>query len=156
MGERNGKKMLEKDGGYHLADFVTKIIRGTVAFHPAFNDSSHVLFTGSMSSDSANGTPFTSQAVFCTSMGGIGIVFDVNDQNLSLNLSALQRNLAHVAPEAGGGKKKHAGYEHPCSSLHDNPLTLSPALGRQRPAHTVMKQIQAHLASWMAISLRLS
>lgn len=98
VGERNGKKMLEKDGGYHLADFVTKIIRG------------------SMSSDSANGTPFTSQAVFCTSMGGIGIVFDVNDQNLSLNLSALQRNLAHVAPEAGGGKKKHAGFRAPKTS----------------------------------------
>ena len=59
--------------------------------------------TGNLSSDSKTGQ-FTPEMVFCTSSGRVGIILNVDDQNLALELSSLQRNLGNLNPKAIGGE----------------------------------------------------
>lgn len=91
------RKVLERDGGYHVADFVTKLIRG------------------SMSSDLTGCPSFTPEVVFCTSSGRIGVIANVDDQDLALQLSSLQRNLDHQRQRtAVVGGDSHSKYVDLC------------------------------------------
>lgn len=80
-----GRASLERNGSYHLADFVTKFIRGSLA-----------------SSDSSSNTALEAKHVFFTSSGRIGVIVDVVGEQLSLHLTSLQRNLAAVIQGVGG------------------------------------------------------
>lgn len=48
-----------------------------------------------MATDVPGGSPFNPEVIFCTSSGRIGVIFDVEDKDLAVELTSLQRNLAH-------------------------------------------------------------
>ncbi|GLB38302.1 putative CPSF A subunit region [Lyophyllum shimeji] len=80
------RSLLERNGDYWLADLVTKFIRGSPT-----------------SSNVTENAALEPQHVFLCSSGRIGVIIDVRDPQLSLHLSALQRNLAGAIPGVGGG-----------------------------------------------------
>ncbi|TFK40691.1 CPSF A subunit region-domain-containing protein [Crucibulum laeve] len=86
-----GRSVLERDGSYHVADLITKFIRGALSV-----------------SDTPTLTP---TQIFFTSSGRIGVIVDVVDATLSLGLTAVQRNLASTIPGIGG--TSHTRYRAP-------------------------------------------
>jgi DNA damage-binding protein 1 len=85
-----------------LADFVTKFVRGAHPI-PSAQNVSLILYKGSLtSSDSSSNTALEAKHVFFTSSGRIGVIVNVVDDQLSLHLTALQRNLAGVLQGIGG------------------------------------------------------
>ncbi|PPR07110.1 hypothetical protein CVT24_010946 [Panaeolus cyanescens] len=84
LGSLFGREALERSGSYHLSDMVTKFIRGSV-----FSSNADSLLRPEM--------------LFFTSSGRIGTIIDVVDQDLSVNLSELERNLSTILRGAGGG-----------------------------------------------------
>ncbi|KAG6837618.1 hypothetical protein H0H93_006139 [Arthromyces matolae] len=88
-----GRSILECDGNYYLADFVTKFTRG------------------SLTSDSTMSTSLEASQTFFTSSGRIGVIVEVTDATLALNLTALQRNLAAVLTGIGG--ESHTRFRAP-------------------------------------------
>ena len=63
------------------------------------------LFPGSLSHDIEEKAPFTANELFFTSSGRIGVLLDItgSDSRLSMQLSALERNMAYVIQGIGGG-----------------------------------------------------
>lgn len=80
-----GRSVLERDGSYHVADLVTKFIRGSIS-----------------ASDASSIATLVPEHIFFTSSGRIYVVVDVEDDNLALNLTSLQRNLASTVQGVGG------------------------------------------------------
>ncbi|KAF9219239.1 hypothetical protein BS17DRAFT_431256 [Gyrodon lividus] len=70
-------RQLEREGHYYLGDMVNKFLPGTL--------SSHVISVGG---------PMMPKQLFLTPAGQIGVVIDLNDDKLSLHMTALQRNLS--------------------------------------------------------------
>ncbi|KAF9013379.1 CPSF A subunit region-domain-containing protein [Cyathus striatus] len=97
LSQNLGRAVLERDGSYHLGDFVTKFIRGSLS-----------------SSDASNHPSLVQEAVFFTSSGHIGVVIGITDDQLSLHLTELQRNLGGVIPAVGG--VSHARFRAPRNS----------------------------------------
>ncbi|KAG5648442.1 hypothetical protein DXG03_005016 [Asterophora parasitica] len=89
-----GRSVLERSGHYYIADLVTKFIRGSI-----------------VSSESNNDAALEAKHVFFTSSGRIGVVVDVTDADLSLHLTALQRNLAGTITGIGG--ESHTRFRAP-------------------------------------------
>ncbi|KAF9561348.1 hypothetical protein CPC08DRAFT_689138 [Agrocybe pediades] len=81
-------KVLENVGSYHIAELVSKFIRGSVNF-------------GNKTKSSID-SKFEPEMFFFTSSGKIGVISDVEDIQLSLHLTELQRNLAAAIPGVGG------------------------------------------------------
>ncbi|KAF9463019.1 CPSF A subunit region-domain-containing protein [Collybia nuda] len=88
-----GRSLLERDGGYHLTDFVTKFIRGSLTPMEAGN---HILHPNH---------------IFFTASGRIGVIVDVADGRFSLALTALQRNLGSTIK--GVGEVDHTKFRTP-------------------------------------------
>ncbi|KAG5639200.1 hypothetical protein H0H81_005679 [Sphagnurus paluster] len=86
LGRSLNRPVLERDGYFYLADFVTKFIQGSLN-----------------SSEAANNTALESKHIFFTSTGRIGVIVDVKDPELSLHLTALQRNLDGAITGVGSG-----------------------------------------------------
>jgi DNA damage-binding protein 1 len=54
------------------------------------------------SPDISSDIPLEAKQIFFTSSGRIGVVVDITDDQLSLHLTALQRNMANISKGAGG------------------------------------------------------
>ncbi|KAJ3744599.1 CPSF A subunit region-domain-containing protein [Lentinula detonsa] len=79
----NNRPVLERDGFYHVGDLVTKFVRGT-------------LTTPSITS----GKPkFTPAHVFCTLSGQIGVIIDIENEDMVRVLSALELQLGQIQGE---------------------------------------------------------
>ncbi|KAF8967077.1 CPSF A subunit region-domain-containing protein [Flammula alnicola] len=76
---------LERIGFFHLADLVSQFVRGSLS-----------------SSDQTKDSKLKPEMLYFTSSGRIGVITDVEDKDLSLHLTELQRNLAAVIPGVGG------------------------------------------------------
>ncbi|KAI0269851.1 CPSF A subunit region-domain-containing protein [Gloeopeniophorella convolvens] len=84
------KTTLDRDGFYNLGDVVNKFVQGSMT-----------------SSDTASDIALTPKLLFFTSSGRIGVIIDASPE-LSLHLSALERNLGKVVSEiAHAGHAKH-------------------------------------------------
>ncbi|KAJ7069995.1 mono-functional DNA-alkylating methyl methanesulfonate N-term-domain-containing protein [Mycena amicta] len=79
-------RKLDRDGYYHLSDLVNKFVAGSI--------------TGADASSS-----FKPMQMFFTSSGQIGIIMDITDDQLALDLTDLQRNL-YGAIESGDRQKR--------------------------------------------------
>lgn len=103
------KFTLERNGNYHLDDNVNKFISGA-PFSSYFKElkcsnSRPVSKSSLVSSD--GGHSLAARQMFFTASGRIGVVIDADEQ-LSLHLSSLQRNLENVIH--GPGNNNHAMY----------------------------------------------
>ncbi|CAA7261433.1 unnamed protein product [Cyclocybe aegerita] len=85
---------LEQVGNYHLADMVSKFIRGSLS-----------------SIDSTKAPLLVPETLYFTSSGRIGMIIDVKDRDFALHLTELQRNLG--AALLGVGGVSHARYRAP-------------------------------------------
>ncbi|TFK70374.1 hypothetical protein BDN72DRAFT_542903 [Pluteus cervinus] len=92
--QNTNRSVLERNGEYHLADLVTKFIRGSL-----------------LSSDMSNDGVFEPKQLFFTSSGRIGVIIDVGNEQTALHLTALQRNLSTVVEGVGG--VSHARFRAP-------------------------------------------
>ncbi|KII87876.1 hypothetical protein PLICRDRAFT_42399 [Plicaturopsis crispa FD-325 SS-3] len=92
----DGRTHLMRDGSYYIADGVNKFMAGTLS-----------------SKDNVAEIAIEPRQIFFTAAGRIGIVADI-DQTLSVNLSALQRNMASVIVGAGG--VNHTSFRAPRST----------------------------------------
>jgi hypothetical protein len=79
-----------------------------------------MILTGAVGQHPANNRVEAKQ-LFFTASGRIGTVSIVNDTQLALHLTALQRNLAHVVQEAGG--LDHGTCVHSWPKVLDDMLT---------------------------------
>ncbi|KAF9236524.1 CPSF A subunit region-domain-containing protein [Melanogaster broomeanus] len=70
-------RLLEREGHYYLGDIVNKFLPGTLSSHDISVD-----------------VPMMPKQLFLTAAGQIGVVIDLNDDQLSLDMTALQRNLS--------------------------------------------------------------
>ncbi|KIK96855.1 hypothetical protein PAXRUDRAFT_10541 [Paxillus rubicundulus Ve08.2h10] len=70
-------RLLEREGHFHLGDIVNRFLSGTLSSHHTSVD-----------------IPMVPKQLFLTPAGQIGVVIDLNDENLSLHMTALQRNLS--------------------------------------------------------------
>ncbi|KAI0078212.1 hypothetical protein K474DRAFT_1745998 [Panus rudis PR-1116 ss-1] len=91
-GDRRAK--LSRDGFYYLGEMVNKLIQGSVT-----------------SRDAAERSVFEPEHIFFTSSGRIGQIIHVNDENVSLTLTGLQRNLGKYI--SGAGDIRHSKYRTP-------------------------------------------
>ncbi|KAF8635825.1 hypothetical protein AX15_000024 [Amanita polypyramis BW_CC] len=98
LSRQPGRTMLERNGNWHLADLVTKFIRG------------------SLSHDIEENTYFAPKELFFTSSGRIGILLDISgtDSRLPIRLTALERNMAYFVEGIGGDS--HTRYRAPRST----------------------------------------
>jgi hypothetical protein len=80
-----------------------EVLSQFIAFYRLYELES--LFPGSLSHDIEEKAPFTANELFFTSSGRIGVLLDVtgSDSRLSMQLSALERNMAYVVQGIGGG-----------------------------------------------------
>ncbi|TFK91964.1 hypothetical protein K466DRAFT_514387 [Polyporus arcularius HHB13444] len=92
---RNVRVVLEKDGVYHVDDVVNKFLRGALS-----------------SADVSDAQAVKASHVFFTSTGRIGAIMDIED-NVSLHMTALQRNMAKKIQGPGG--VNHTKYRAPAS-----------------------------------------
>ncbi|KAH8824837.1 mono-functional DNA-alkylating methyl methanesulfonate N-term-domain-containing protein [Flagelloscypha sp. PMI_526] len=92
----NTKQQLEYNGSYHLGDFVSAILRGSLA-----------------SSDTAQMAGLRPTQVFAAASGLIGIISEFDEGQLDV-LYKLQRNLALTADAVGG--TSHTHYRSPVDS----------------------------------------
>jgi DNA damage-binding protein 1 len=53
-------------------------------------------------SDQTNKSELQTEMIFFTSSGRIGIIVDIQDNDLALHLSELQRNMSATIPAVGG------------------------------------------------------
>jgi len=90
---------LELNGCYYMADQVSKFVRGQIR--------------GSLSTtiDGLGEIKLLPEVVYFTSSGQIGVIIDVQDKELALHLTALQRNLAAVV--SGVGNESHTRFRAP-------------------------------------------
>lgn len=105
-----GNTKLENDGSWHLGDFVNRLIPGI--FLPSYCRSIvelMLVLSGSLAEISA-GAQFTPKQLFLSSTGQIGVVSIIQDTDLALLLTGLQRNLAHALP--GVGNVQHTRLAH--------------------------------------------
>ncbi|KAK2459647.1 hypothetical protein APHAL10511_008292 [Amanita phalloides] len=98
VGRQATRTTLERNGNWHLADLVTKFIRG------------------SLSLDVEENAPFVPKELLFTSSGRIAVLFDIadSDSRLPIHLTALERNMAYVVKGVGG--ESHARYRAPKST----------------------------------------
>jgi DNA damage-binding protein 1 len=95
--------MLERTGNWHLGDYVTKFIRGIGSIYFMFRlYELKSLFPGSLSQDVEENTQFVANELFFTSSGRIGVLLDITDSKLPMQLTALERNMAYVVEGIGG------------------------------------------------------
>ncbi|KAJ3781139.1 CPSF A subunit region-domain-containing protein [Lentinula aff. detonsa] len=86
----NNRPMLERDGFYHVGDLVTKFVRGS-------------LITPSITS----GEPkFIPTHVFCTLSGQIGVIIDVENEDMVRVFSALELQLGQIQGENSNRNQK--------------------------------------------------
>ncbi|KAJ3503729.1 hypothetical protein NLJ89_g8306 [Agrocybe chaxingu] len=85
---------LEQVGNYHLADMVSKFIRGSFS-----------------NIDATRAPLLVPETLYFTSSGQIGMIIDVKDRDFALHLTELQRNLG--AALFGVGGISHARYRAP-------------------------------------------
>ncbi|PFH53878.1 hypothetical protein AMATHDRAFT_72908 [Amanita thiersii Skay4041] len=93
LNRHNNRSFLERNGNWHLADLVTKFVHG------------------SLSRDVEEDAPFKPQELYFTSSGRIGVILDIKDNNLSIHLTALERNMGYVTPAIGG--ESHTRFRSP-------------------------------------------
>ncbi len=79
------RRVLEKDGVYNIDDVVNKFVRGTLS-----------------SVDATENKSVQGTHVFFTAMGRIGAVMEINDNELAIPLTVLQRNMAKTLVGPGG------------------------------------------------------
>ncbi|KAF8650163.1 hypothetical protein AX16_005397 [Volvariella volvacea WC 439] len=91
---RADRYALETDGKYYLGDLVTKFIRGSI-----------------VSSDQLNDNTFQPTQILFAASGRIGVIVDIQDEQVSLQLTGLQRNLGYAVETVGG--TSHARYRAP-------------------------------------------
>ncbi|KAG8214764.1 CPSF A subunit region-domain-containing protein [Butyriboletus roseoflavus] len=70
-------RVLEREGHYYLGDIVNKFLPGVLASHDISAD-----------------IPMVPKQLFLTPAGQIGVIIDLTDDELSLQMTALQRNLS--------------------------------------------------------------
>ncbi|KAF8133979.1 CPSF A subunit region-domain-containing protein [Boletus edulis] len=87
-------KVLEREGHYYLGDIVNKFLPGVLASHDVSVD-----------------IPMVPKQLFVTPAGQIGVIIDVTDDDLSLHMTALQRNLSTFYERETG--VSHSKYRAP-------------------------------------------
>ncbi|KAF9454820.1 hypothetical protein P691DRAFT_716708 [Macrolepiota fuliginosa MF-IS2] len=92
-----GRNVLECTGSYHIADFVTTLIRGSLT-----------------TTEGSEEPALVPEELFFTSSGRIGVIVDVKKNDTSLHLTELHRNMAAVIPSVGG--ISHARFRAPKST----------------------------------------
>ncbi|EMD31691.1 hypothetical protein CERSUDRAFT_109269 [Gelatoporia subvermispora B] len=92
----DGRKVLERDGSYHLDDIVKKFVPG-----------------GLVAADSSTGYTLRPRQLFFSSSGRIGVIIDVDDE-LSLPLTSLQMNMAKRIK--GPGDTNHTEWRAPTNA----------------------------------------
>jgi len=99
LGRVLGRTALERDGYYYMADQVSKFLRGQIQ--------------GSLSTtvDDLGRIKLMPEVVYFTASGQIGVIIDVQDKELAMHLTALQRNLAAVV--SGVGSVSHTRFRAP-------------------------------------------
>ncbi|KAF8908996.1 CPSF A subunit region-domain-containing protein [Gymnopilus junonius] len=95
LGKQMRGEALEAVGSFHLADMATKFLRGSI----------------SAMDKSQETNKLSPEVIFFTSSGRIGVVTDIQDNELSLHLTELQRNLASVI--SGVGSVSHTRFRAP-------------------------------------------
>ncbi|KAJ4488025.1 CPSF A subunit region-domain-containing protein [Lentinula aciculospora] len=80
----SNRTLLVQDGFYHVGDLVTKFIKGSLT-----------------SSDASLGK-FKSTHLFCTQSGQIGVIINVENENIAKALSALELQLGQKSVATGG------------------------------------------------------
>jgi DNA damage-binding protein 1 len=97
LNHQPGRTALERKSNWHLADFVTKFIQGSL-------------------SQDIGGAQFVTKELFFTASGRIGMLLDITDPDpqLPLLLTSLERNMAYVIEGVGG--ESHAKYRAPKST----------------------------------------
>ncbi|KIM43302.1 hypothetical protein M413DRAFT_444121 [Hebeloma cylindrosporum] len=85
---------LERVGYFHVADMVSKFLRGSL-----------------VSTDRMKGSEFSPEMGFFTTSGRIGVISNVEDKDLPLHLTDLERNLAAFTRGVGG--KNHTRFRAP-------------------------------------------
>jgi len=100
--------VLECNGNYHIADLVTKIIRGVFSslYRHSFRLSKEKWLSNSLLGsltelDKSNELTLEPEELFFTSSGRIGVIVDA-PKTTSLHLTELQRNMAAFIPSVGG------------------------------------------------------
>ncbi|KAJ3991663.1 CPSF A subunit region-domain-containing protein [Lentinula boryana] len=87
----NNRPRLERDGFYHVGDLVTKFVRGTLT-----------------SPSITSGKPkFTPAHIFCTLSGQIGVIIDIENEDMVRVLSALELRLGQIQGENPNRNQKH-------------------------------------------------
>jgi len=99
LGQILGRKALERNGFYYVGDLVSKFVRGQIR-------GSH-----STAVDDLGEIKLLPEVVYFTSSGQIGVIIDVQDKELAMHLTALQRNLAAVV--SGAGSASHTRFRAP-------------------------------------------
>jgi len=92
-----GRNVLECTGSYHIADLVNNVIKGSLA-----------------TADQSEETVLEPEELFFTSSGRIGVIVNVKQNDVSLHLTELQRNLAAVITSVGG--TSHTRFRAPKST----------------------------------------
>jgi DNA damage-binding protein 1 len=85
--------ILDRSGGYHIGDKVTKFVPGTLASHKLTSD-----------------LPLEPKQLFFTASGRIGVVVNMGNE-LALNMIGLQRNMASIIK--GASSNSHTKYRAP-------------------------------------------
>ncbi|KDR82646.1 hypothetical protein GALMADRAFT_837022 [Galerina marginata CBS 339.88] len=94
LGKQLRGEALETVGSFHLADMVSKFLRGSIA--PV---------------DKTEESRLNPEVIFFTTSGRIGVITDVQDNELSIHLTELQRNLAAMI--SGLGAPSHTRFRAP-------------------------------------------
>ena len=98
------RTVLYRDGNYHLDDLVNKIVLGKCSAFILFSWSfSDICFVGAIHSSDAAEDAIESKALIFTASGRIGVLLDMGEE-LSLQMSAVQRNLSKIITDVAGAR----------------------------------------------------
>ncbi|ESK85005.1 uv-damaged dna-binding [Moniliophthora roreri MCA 2997] len=98
MKQSGGRKVLRRDGYYHLGEGVTRFLRGSVTLPTETTTESGMYPTH----------------LFCTASGRIGVIIDISDDQLSNDLSLLEKGLTSL--QIDKGQESHAKHRAPRDS----------------------------------------
>jgi DNA damage-binding protein 1 len=93
LDEENRK--LDRDGFYQQSDLINKFVPGTYKSLPPRQNLILMRFPGSITAPDA-GSKLEPIQLFFASSGRIGVIVDIADRQLGLDLTSLQRNMANV------------------------------------------------------------
>ncbi|KAJ7935407.1 CPSF A subunit region-domain-containing protein, partial [Mycena leptocephala] len=109
LDEENRK--LDRDGFYQQSDLINKFVPGTYKSLPPRQNLILMRFPGSITAPDA-GSKLEPIQLFFASSGRIGVIVDIADRQLGLDLTSLQRNMANVFEDG----RNHTTFRTPQST----------------------------------------